>query len=90
MIVLRSALYNFWFYFISVLLVLLCGLAALLPRARAVAAIEAISRLWARLVVDALRPLCGIGVVVTGWENLPAGPALIASNHSPPSIPWSG
>ncbi len=81
MILLRSALYNAWFYAISVLLVLLCGLAALLPKTLAARTILAIAELWARLIVGALRPICGITVVVTGRENLPAGPALIASNH---------
>ena len=81
MILLRSAIYNLWFYTITVLLVLLCGLAALLPRAQAAPVILAVAELWSRLIVGALRPICGIDVVVTGRENLPAGPALIASNH---------
>ena len=36
---------------------------------------------YARLGIWAARVLCGIRLEVTGWENLPAGPALIASRH---------
>lgn len=36
---------------------------------------------WARLGLWSARVLCGIRVEVTGWENLPSGPALIASRH---------
>jgi len=36
---------------------------------------------WARLGVWSARVLCGIRLEVTGWENLPEGPALLASRH---------
>lgn len=36
---------------------------------------------WARLGIWSARVICGIRVEVTGWENLPPGPALIASRH---------
>jgi 1-acyl-sn-glycerol-3-phosphate acyltransferase len=36
---------------------------------------------WARLAVWSARVLCGIRLEVSGLENLPAGPALIASRH---------
>ncbi len=36
---------------------------------------------WARLGLWSARVLCGIRVEVSGWENLPAGVALIASRH---------
>jgi 1-acyl-sn-glycerol-3-phosphate acyltransferase len=39
---------------------------------------HAIARRWARLVLGA----CGIHVVVEGAENVPAGPAVFAANHS--------
>ena len=36
---------------------------------------------WARLGLWSARVLCDIRLEVTGWENLPAGPALLASRH---------
>ena len=37
--------------------------------------------LWARLGVWAARAVCDIRLEVTGMENIPEGPALIASRH---------
>jgi 1-acyl-sn-glycerol-3-phosphate acyltransferase len=82
MIWLRSAIYQLWFYSVSVVLVLACAPLLVLPRTLAYRSVFVIARLWARMTLGGLRPICGIDVVVTGWENLPkAGPALIASNH---------
>ncbi len=39
------------------------------------------ARFWARLQIAAVRVICGIRMEVTGRENLPPGPALIASRH---------
>jgi 1-acyl-sn-glycerol-3-phosphate acyltransferase len=39
------------------------------------------ARLWARLQIWAARVICGIRVNITGWENLPPPPVLIASRH---------
>jgi 1-acyl-sn-glycerol-3-phosphate acyltransferase len=79
---LRSVVFNVWFYAVTGVL----GVAALLPRLgapdRATDRALAVARLWARVVLAGLRWLCGITWVVTGREHLPAsGPALIASNH---------
>ena len=78
MILLRSALFNLWFYGITVLVAL-----AGVPVMRAPPSwARALARFWARAVLGGLRPLCGITVKVTGREHLPpAGPALIASQH---------
>ena len=82
MIWLRSAIYQLWFYSVSVVLVLACAPLLVLPRALAFRSVFVIARLWARTTLGGLRPICGIKFVVTGWENLPkGGPALIASNH---------
>jgi 1-acyl-sn-glycerol-3-phosphate acyltransferase len=82
MIWLRSAIFQLWFYTVSVVLVLACGPLMLLPRAMAYRAVFVIARLWARMTLGGLGPICGIHVLVTGWENLPkSGPALIAANH---------
>lgn len=39
------------------------------------------AKLWARAVLWGLEWLCGVRIVVSGQENLPDGPALIASQH---------
>lgn len=72
---LRSALFNLFFYGLSAIMVL----ALPLVTRRGEAAMQAHIRLWARLVLGAARRLCGISWRVVG--HLPAGPALIASRH---------
>lgn len=82
MILLRSALFNLWFYGVT-LVYAFCGTALLLtgPRFARLWA-SRLARIWARSVLSGLRPLVGITYVVTGLEHLPqAGPALIASMH---------
>lgn len=39
------------------------------------------AKLWSRAVLWGLRILCGVRIVISGRENLPDGPALIASQH---------
>ncbi len=74
---LRSALFNLFFYGLTVVMVLAlpvvtrCGGAAM----------QAYIRTWARLVLGGLRRICGISWRVVGAGNLPAGPVLIASRH---------
>jgi 1-acyl-sn-glycerol-3-phosphate acyltransferase len=82
MILLRSILFNLWFYLVTAVL----AVAALLPRPGPPERGEdwalTVARCWARLVLGGLRRICGITWVVTGREQLPAsGTALIASNH---------
>ena len=74
----RSAVFNLWFYGVTVILATgSLGLWMVHP-SRALA----LARLWARTVLAGLGPLCGIRVVVSGREHLPTGgPALIASQH---------
>ena len=82
MIWLRSAIYQLWFYSVSVVLVLACAPLMVLPRDMAFRSVFVISRLWSRMTLGGLGPICRIKFVVTGWENLPThGSALIASNH---------
>lgn len=78
MIWLRSAIFNLWFYTVSLVLAFAgLGLRFLAPR-RAMQ----LARVWARLVLGGLGPICGIRVVITGREHIPAhGPALVASMH---------
>ncbi len=40
-----------------------------------------VAMLWARILVVAVRIICGIRLDVRGLENIPAGAALIASRH---------
>ena len=78
MIWLRSAVFNLWFYGITVVLAAAGGVVQLGPPAWSLV----LARVWARAVLAGLRPLCGITVEITGREHLPArGPALVASQH---------
>lgn len=77
MLVLRSALFNAWFFGMTFLL----GFAALPMRWFARDQALEYARFWARVVLAGARVICGIRVTVTGLENLPPGPALIASQH---------
>jgi 1-acyl-sn-glycerol-3-phosphate acyltransferase len=75
---LRSAVFNAWFYGLTVVM----ALGSLPVRAFAPRRVPTYARSWARLVLGGLRPLCGITWEVSGAEHLPAtGPALIASMH---------
>ena len=75
---LRSTAFNLWFYTITVLVAVLSVVVLPAPPSWA----RAVAKAWARVVLGPLRPICGITVLVTGRENLPAhGPALIASQH---------
>ncbi len=78
MTLIRSALFNVFFFASSVVLVIPGALLGQLAPGRVIGYAGA----WARLEVAALRIICGIDCVVTGRENLPSqGPALIASRH---------
>lgn len=89
MIWLRSLLFNLVF-FLSTALVAVCALPLLLAPRRVVLAMI---RAWGWLVLAELRVICGIRLVVTGREHLPAeGPALIAAKHQSAldTIIWPG
>ena len=77
MTLLRSALFNAWFF--SVTLVL--SLAGVVVRVLAPDRALALAQTWARTVLAGARVICGIRVRVTGLERLPPGAALIASQH---------
>jgi 1-acyl-sn-glycerol-3-phosphate acyltransferase len=78
MILLRSALFNLYFFTVTILLCL----ASIAVRLFAPRRILAIPMLWARWVLAGLRLICGIRVEVLGAERLPrSGAALIASRH---------
>ena len=74
---LRSASFNVGWYAGSAAIAVLGAPILLLPRW----AVVAWSRLWIRFVLGWLSLTCGLTHRVTGLENLPAGPAIIASKH---------
>lgn len=78
MTLLRSALFNAWFFLVTFLVLTTVGwVVVLLAPARA----HRLARIWAGTVLAGL-PLCGIRVQVDGLEYLPdEGPALLASQH---------
>ena len=78
MTVLRSLLFNIWF-FGTTTLVLIPGA---LVRVFAPGWAPALARLWARVELFGARWICGIRVSVSGLEHLPGdGAALLASRH---------
>ena len=77
MTILRSAVFNTWF----VAATLGYGLAGLLVRLFAPHRALWLATAWVRALLGGARAICGIRTVVVGRENLPDGPALIASQH---------
>jgi 1-acyl-sn-glycerol-3-phosphate acyltransferase len=77
MILLRSALFNMFFFAMSFILTLIAtALRFAVPETEL-----RMASLWARIMVAALRIICGIRLEVTGLEHIPDGAALIASRH---------
>jgi 1-acyl-sn-glycerol-3-phosphate acyltransferase len=76
---LRAALFLAYFYALTTGFCLLGGIPVrLFARHRAVG----LARAWIAAVLAGARIVCGIRIVVTGREHLPAdGPALIACQH---------
>ena len=75
MTLLRSALFNLFFFATTFILTLYGTAVSLVAPRRVIGVVKA----WARLELAALRAICGIRWRVTGeW---PKGPALIASHH---------
>ena len=73
----RSAVFNAWF----VAATIGYGLVGLLVRAFAPHRALALATAWVGALLGGARLICGIRPVIIGRENLPAGPALIASQH---------
>jgi len=77
MILIRSALFNAYFYAMTFILVCL----GMIIRMADPDAVLGVARLWARLAVAGARIICGIQVEVEGLDHIPDGAALIASHH---------
>ena len=74
---LRSALFNLWFYGVTVCFAVAgTGVRLAAPRHAL-----AFAQLWARTVLIGLWPICRIRIDIYGREHLPTGAALIASQH---------
>jgi 1-acyl-sn-glycerol-3-phosphate acyltransferase len=77
MMVVRSALFNVFFFTSTFVLTLCAAVWGLFGPEK----IMGWARLWARTQIRAARVICGIKLEVSGWENLPPAPVLIASRH---------
>ena len=78
LILLRASLFNLYFLLLTVVM----GIAAFWVRLVAPGHALGYAKAWAALTLAGLRVLCGIRIVVTGTEHLPASrPVLIASQH---------
>ena len=79
--VLRQYIASLGFYAVIILALVPVALAVVasfvLPRERR----YRVATLWTRLAIRAARDLCHIEVRVTGWENLPDGPAILLPKH---------
>jgi 1-acyl-sn-glycerol-3-phosphate acyltransferase len=76
-IFLRSALFNAFFFVSTFLMTLPAAACTVLMPGR----VMWWARVWAKTQIAAARIICGIRVEITGWENLPPPPVLIASRH---------
>ncbi|WP_168074355.1 lysophospholipid acyltransferase family protein [Caulobacter sp. SSI4214] len=74
----RSALFNAYYWVLSIFYGLSAALAALAPGREAV---TFTLRLYSRRMLWALDRLAGVKVQLKGQENLPAGPCIIAAKH---------
>jgi 1-acyl-sn-glycerol-3-phosphate acyltransferase len=77
MTILRSALFNAAFFAVSFVMTLAASVARVVAPDR----VLDVAMLWARILVAAVRMICGIRLQVSGLEQIPPGAALIASRH---------
>ena len=78
MTLLRSALFNVFFFAMTFLLTVAPATAVRLVAPHRVLDV---ARLWARVMVWGVRVICGIRLQVSGLEHVGSGAALIASQH---------
>lgn len=77
MIVIRSAVFNVYFFAATFVVTIAATVARLISAER----VLGYAIVWAQLILWGLRTICGIRVEVSGRENIPEGAALIASAH---------
>ncbi len=81
MILLRSTLFNLWFYGWTIGYALLGAALRLLGRYAPARWPERLVRHWGATVLAGMQPIAGIRYEVSGRENLPEGPVVVASMH---------
>jgi 1-acyl-sn-glycerol-3-phosphate acyltransferase len=77
MTLLRSTLFNLFFFCSTFVLTVPATIASLLAPRR----VMGWAKSWARTHIRALRIICGIRLEISGWNNLPTSPVLITSRH---------
>lgn len=77
MMFLRSALFNLFFFASTFVLTVAAAVLSLVAPGQ----IMGWARFWANTQIHAVRIICGIRYEISGLENLPAPPVLIASRH---------
>lgn len=77
MIVLRSALFNAWFFGTTALL----GAIGIFVRAFTPWWTLRLAQLWAATALFGAKWICGIEADITGFDKIPPGAALLASQH---------
>jgi 1-acyl-sn-glycerol-3-phosphate acyltransferase len=73
----RSALFNLFFFGSTFILTVPAAILSFVAPEK----VMGCARFWAKTQIRAARVICGIRLEVSGWENLPASPVLIASRH---------
>ncbi|CAN5525498.1 1-acyl-sn-glycerol-3-phosphate acyltransferase [soil metagenome] len=74
----RSALFNLYYWVLSIFYGLSAALSALLPGRKPVAFAL---RLYSQRMIWALRAIAGVKIALKGQENLPMGAFIIAAKH---------
>ena len=77
MTIVRSTLFNAWFFGISFLSIILLMLTLPLPRAVLTCGLK----IWMKMIMAGLRIFVGLHYEVRGHENIPRGPAVFTSKH---------
>jgi 1-acyl-sn-glycerol-3-phosphate acyltransferase len=77
MTMLRSALFNLFFFSSTFFMTIPAAVLTVVAPGQ----VWIWARAWARLQIGAARVICGIRMQVSGLENLPPPPVLIASRH---------
>lgn len=77
MLLLRSLVFNFLFYLVLIVLMIVCLPVLVMPRS----AVFKLGRFWARVSLWLLDVICGMKVEFRGRENLPKAPFIVAAKH---------
>ncbi len=75
---LRNLLFNIFFY---VSLIIASFVIIFLYPFISTSSLQIVSSYWVKLMLNALKILCGVSWKVEGIDNLPNSPCIIVSNH---------